>query len=44
MKAYLIRHPEARFAGREDPALKDQRKTLVERFLDGRVATSRSSP
>ncbi len=32
-------HPEARLAGREDPVLTDECKTLVERFLDGRVAT-----
>jgi hypothetical protein len=40
----LTRHPEARKAGREDPALKDQRTASIERFLDGHVATSRSSP
>ena len=44
MKGYSIRHPEARKAGREDPVLRDQQKTFVERFLDGRVATSRFSP
>jgi hypothetical protein len=36
----LIRHPEARKTGREDPVRNNQPKKLVEKFLDGRVAST----